>query len=137
MAHSPNRRRGFTLVEVLLVLVILMIMASLTLLAIGPMQRKAYINSAKTQIGLFKTPLAAFQLDVGSLPTSLEALRRPPADLPNPAKWSGPYLESEVPLDPWGSPYQYACPGVHNPDSYDVWSLGPEGRSGGEAIGNW
>jgi general secretion pathway protein G len=136
MTRPANRRRGFTLVEVLLVLVILMIMASLTLLAIGPMQRKAYINSAKTQIGLFKTPLSAYQLDVGSLPASLEALRRPPADLPNPAKWAGPYLESEVPLDPWGHPYQYACPGQHNPDSYDIWSLGPDG-TGNESIGNW
>jgi general secretion pathway protein G len=137
---KATRRRGFTLIEVLLVLVILVVMGSMAVLAYGPIQRRANINAARTQIGLFKTPLQTYQLNVGSLPTTaqgLDALRRPPADLPNPAKWDAT-LDSEVPLDPWGSPYHYACPGPHNPDSYDVWSSGPDGIDGtADDIGNW
>jgi type II secretion system protein G len=99
------------------------------------------INAAKRQIGLLKTPLLTYQLDIGSLPTTaqgLDALRRPPADLPNPQRWAGPYLDADVPLDPWGKPYHYCSPGTHNHDSYDVWSSGPDGINGTQDdIGNW
>jgi general secretion pathway protein G len=135
-ALGASGRRGFTLVEVLLVLVILMTMALLTVLAIGPMQRRANVNSAKAEIGLLKTPIATYQLDIGSLPTTLDALRQRPTDLANPQKWGGPYIESDVPADPWGHAYNYICPGTHNPDSYDLWSLGPQDGTEAE-IGNW
>jgi type II secretion system protein G len=99
------------------------------------------VRTAKVQIGLLKTPLAIYQLDLGDFPTTaqgLEALHRAPAGLPQPAKWSGPYLDAEVPLDPWGNPYQYRSPGIHNRESFDLWSLGPDGVSGSkEIIGNW
>ena len=132
----PRRKSGFTLIEVLLVLVILVVLASLAVVAYGPIQRRANINAAKSQIGLFATPLQTYQLTVGSFPTTaqgLSALRAPPADLPNPQKWDGPYLGSDVPLDPWGNAYQYVSPGSHNPDSYDVWTTGPDGSE----LGNW
>ena len=81
-----------------------------------------------------------FELDCGSFPSGaqgLDALRMPPPDVP-PGKWNGPYLDSAVPLDPWGSPYQYMFPGSRNPDSYDLWSCGPDGMNGTEDdIGNW
>jgi general secretion pathway protein G len=65
-------------------------------------------------------------------------LRAAPSDLANPAKWDGPYLDKTVPADPWGKPYQYASPGTHNADGYDVWSNGPDGVSGtDDDIGNW
>lgn len=138
MSYAPRRRRGFTLIEVLLVLVILVVLASLAVVAYGPIQRRANINAAKSQIGLFKTPLQTYQMTVGSYPQTLDALRAPPADLANPAKWDGPYLDSDVPLDPWGAPYYYAYPGSHSVDSYDLWSAGPDGVSGTEDdIGNW
>jgi general secretion pathway protein G len=142
MTHTfPHRRRGFTLIEVLLVLVILVVLASLAVVAIGPIQRRANINAAKTQIGLLKTPLQSFQLAVGYYPSTaqgLEALRTPPPDLPSLDKWGGPHLESSVPLDPWGNPYRYVCPGARNPDSYDLWSVGPDGIDGtDDDIGNW
>jgi general secretion pathway protein G len=124
------RRRGFTLVEVLLVLMILVFLASMAVMAYGPIQRQWKTNAAKGQIGLFGTALDMYQLAVGSYPTTgqgLEALRHAPGDLPNPTKWDGPYLKSEIPLDPWDRPYQYACPGQHHPDSYDVWTVSPEG----------
>jgi general secretion pathway protein G len=143
MKHSRNgrRRSGFTLIEVLLVLAILVVIASLVVVALGPIQRRANINAAKSQIGLFKTPLQMFQMSIGAYPTTtqgLEALRAAPGDLANPAKWDGPYLEAAVPLDPWDHAYIYASPGTHNTDSYDVWSCGPDGVSGTEDdIGNW
>ena len=108
------------------------------------------INIAKTQIGLFVTALGRYQQSVGNFPTTkqgLQALRTRPPDLPKPKKWNGPYLNPEVslhplnlelPLDPWGHPYHYRLPGTHNPDSFDVWSVGPDGVDGSEDdIGNW
>jgi general secretion pathway protein G len=138
----PVRRRkdGFTLIEVLLVLVILAVLASLAVMAYGPIQRRANVNAAKSQIGLFKPTLDAFQMDVGTYPSTaqgLESLMAAPADLPNPAKWGGPYIDS-LPIDPWGNRFQYVYPGTRRPDSYDVWSCGPDGVSGTEDdIGNW
>ncbi|HOM16562.1 MAG TPA: type II secretion system major pseudopilin GspG [Thermoguttaceae bacterium] len=140
---GPGRRdrRALTLIEVLLVLAILVMIASMAVVAYGPIQQKANIQSAKTQLGNFDTALGLYHLDMGSYPTTqqgLDALRNPPGDLPNPAKWNGPYLKTEVPLDPWSRPYQYECPGRYNPDSYDVWSLGPDGQNGtNDDIGNW
>jgi general secretion pathway protein G len=109
---------------------------------------EANINAAKRQIGLFVPLLTMYRMDIGNYPTTaqgLEALRLAPADLPKSAKWGGPYLDSKVPLDPWGNPYQYACPGTHsgrlggptvNEYSFDVWSSGPQDGTEGE-IGNW
>jgi general secretion pathway protein G len=136
-----RHRSGFTLIEVLLVLVILVILAASAVTAYGPLQRRAYINAAKNQIGLFRTALGAYQLAIGNYPTSeqgLQALITQPADLPNPALWEGPYIEGGLPLDPWGREYRYAYPGVNNPHSYDLWSAGPDGQDGtADDIGNW
>jgi general secretion pathway protein G len=141
MKRRPVRRpEGFTLMEVMLVLVILVILASTALLAFQGIQRRANINAAFTQVGALKTPLQAYQLSVGYFPSTaqgLQALRIRPADVPQ-EKWDGPYLDSDVPLDPWGNPYQYMCPGARNPDSFDVWSFGPDGANGTQDdIGNW
>jgi len=88
-----------------------------------------------------QTSLAKFHLDVGRFPTTAEGLN---ALLLCPvgceAKWRGPYAESDTgkfPLDPWRRPYKYACPGVHNPNSYDCWSFGEDGRPSADDIGNW
>ena len=140
-SHSRRRRGGFTLIEVLLVLVILVILASLAVTAYGPIQRKAKIKAATSQINLFKSALGLYQLDIGEYPTSsqgLAALRAAPADLVKPEKWDGVYLETDVPLDQWDNPFQYESPGTHNPDSYDLWSAGPDGTDGTEDdITNW
>ncbi len=139
MNHSRSRRnRGFTLIEVLMVLVILVIIAGLAVSTYTTQLQKAKVNAAKAQIGLFKTPLSMFNMDIGMYPSTnqgLQALRIPPADLPNPQSWNGPYLDNDIPLDPWIRPYQYRSPGQYNAD-YDVWSLGP-GGSDQTAIGNW
>jgi general secretion pathway protein G len=133
---SPKRNRGFTLIEVLLVLVILVVLASLAVVAYGPIQRRANINAAKVQIDLFATALDSYQLSVGTYPTTaagLQALRSPPADLQGPSKWEGPYLSKDIPPDPWGKAYEYSCPGQHNPDHFDVWTVTPENQ----VLGNW
>ncbi len=139
---ASRRRRGFTLIEVLLVLVILVLLASMSVPLYQSYQRQANFKAAKSQIGLFETAIEGFQLNIGSYPTTeqgLGALLGPPADLPNPAKWEGPYLKgNEIPLDPWGTPYQYRFPGDRNPTGYDLWSLGPDRTDGTEDdVGNW
>jgi len=139
---ATRRRRGFTLIEVLLVLVILVLLASMSVPLYQSYQRQANFKAAKSQIGLFETAIEGFQLNIGSYPTTeqgLNALLAPPADLPNQAKWEGPYLKgNEVPLDPWGTPYQYRFPGDRNPNGYDLWSIGPDRTDGTEDdVGNW
>jgi general secretion pathway protein G len=140
-SYRSRHRRGFTLMEVLLVLVILAVLGSLAALSYDAIRRRADIDAAKSQVGLFKTPIQMYQMAIGSYPATtqgLDALRSAPGDLPNPGKWDGPYLDSPIPLDPWDKPYQYVSPGSHNPDGYDVWSLGPDGVNGTEDdIGNW
>ncbi len=133
---SSRRNRGFTLIEVLLVLVILVVLASLAVVAYGPLQRKSQINAAKVQVDLFASAIDAYQLSIGTYPTQqsgLQALRTAPGDLADPSKWDGPYLTKDIPADPWGKPYQYATPGTHNPSSFDVWTISPDGKE----IGNW
>jgi general secretion pathway protein G len=143
MKRSSRSRRkgGFTLIEVLLVLAILAVLASLAALTYNSQRRKANVRTVISQIGLLKTPLQMYEMDIGSYPTTsqgLQALRSVPGDLPNQSKWGGPYLDKSVPLDPWGNPYQYVSPGVHEPDGYDVWSFGPDGVNGtADDIGSW
>jgi len=136
-----RRPKGFTLVEVLLVLVILVVIASLAVTAYGPIQKRAYINAAKTQIGAFDTPLETYRLDIGDYPSTdqgLEALREAPSDLADPDKWGGPYLGKAVPNDPWDQPYQYEYPGTHDENLPDIWSMGPDLQDGtDDDVGNW
>jgi general secretion pathway protein G len=139
--RSTRRRAGFTLMEVLLVLAILVILGSLAAVAFQSAMGDSDKRAAKAQIGLFEGPLKFYYLHMKSYPSAasgLEALRTPPGDLPNPAKWQGPYLDKAVPLDPWDRPYRYAYPGTRNPDSFDIWSMGPDGQDGtDDDIGNW
>ena len=95
---SVRRRRvGFTLMEVLLVLAILVILGSMVGVFFIGTQKTAYEKNALIQMGHFKSQLQLYRMDVGSYPTSLQALRTPPPDLRNPAKWRGPYAEAEIP----------------------------------------
>ena len=135
------RRQAFTLMEVLLVLVILVVLGSIVVMNFGNVQTGANINAAKSQISTLKTPLGVYRMDINQYPSTsqgLGALRQRPGDLANANKWKGPYLEQDLPADPWGNPYQYEFPGRRNPDSYDLWSFGPDGVNGtADDIGNW
>lgn len=135
--RDQRRRAGFTLMEVLLVLAILVILASLAVVQLGGVMGRADRDSARTQIGSFESAIGLYHVAIRQYPPNLQALVAPPGDLPNPAKWAGPYLK-EIPLDPWDRQYQYAAPGKHNVTTFDVWSLGPDGVDGtDDDIGNW
>ncbi len=132
-------RAGFTLMEVLLVLVILVILGSMAASMFSGTRERANIDAAKGQIGIFDKQVELYHFHVNQYPESLQDLIDRPSSLTKPEKWAGPYLDRKtVPLDPWDNEYQYASPGKQNPESYDVWSLGPDGADGGDDdIGNW
>ena len=138
--HS-RRRRGFTLLEVMLVLAILVIIGSIAAVAVVHMQRNAQIDATKAQVRAFKTPLLHYRMDIGDFPSNsdgLQALRTLPSGLPSPSKWRGPYLDTEVPPDPWGNSYHYEYPGKYQTDLPDIWSYGPDQMDGtDDDIGNW
>jgi general secretion pathway protein G len=123
-----RRRRGFTLMELLLVLAILVILGSMVGVSIFQMQKNANIKAARTQIGLLEKAITAYQVDVGSYPPALEGLLAAPGDLKNPTKWAGPYLEKgQLPADPWGNPFAYE---LQSAEHYRLWSAGPDGQNG-------
>lgn len=128
--HRRNQQRGFTLIEILIVMVIIGLLAAL----VGPRMfgkvGKSKQKAAKAQISMFETALDTYRLDVGKYPTTdmgLDALRIEPDDL---EKWDGPYLPKEIPLDPWGHPYEYRSPSEHG--DYEIVSYGGDGSPGGE-----
>ncbi len=129
-------RQGFTLVEMLLVLVILGVLAAIVYPKVAGRGEQARETSTRTQIASFKTALDAFEVDNGYYPkgrNGLQDLVAKPRDATN---WRGPYLDN-IPKDPWGNDYIYDCPGKHN-TSYDISSMGPDGRANTEDdIMNW
>ena len=123
-------KKGFTLVEILVVLVIIGLIASLVGPRLFPKLGKGKQSAAKAQIELLGQALDQFRLDVGRYPTTQEGLN---ALMVNPGgidQWEGPYLKKELPKDPWDRPYIYQCPGTHG--EYDLYSYGRDGALGGD-----
>ena len=125
--------QGFTLIELMLVLVILATLAAIVLPKFSGNTKRAKIASAQTQISTLETALDAFEIDTGRYPTTAEGLgaltKQPTMDAED---WTGPYLRKNVKDDPWGQEYQYRCPGTYNTEGYDVYSTGPDRKPGGD-----
>jgi general secretion pathway protein G len=142
--HSPTSRNGFTLLEILVVIIVLGLLAGLVGPRIIGRVSEAKGATAQTQLELMSVALDNYRLDNGYYPTTeqgLAALRTAPRGEPVPRNWRGPYLRRDVPLDPWDRPYSYQSPGEHNPDSFDLFSYGRDGQPGGdgedEDVTNW
>ncbi len=125
---------GFTLLELLVVLAIIAVLASFVAPTLFHHVADARQTTADTQIESLGLALSNFQLDTGRYPSAgegLDALRARPASLADGVKWRGPYIQKVLPLDPWGRPYVYRSPGLSNPSTFDLYSLGRDGRVGG------
>jgi general secretion pathway protein G len=137
---NRTRHGAFTLVEMLLVVVIIGILAAIVIPHIAGRAEQARETAAKADIQSFSSALGMFEVDNGFYPkgrSGLQSLVQKPANALN---WHGPYLEGKtsVPLDPWNNAYVYECPGKHNPSGFDLMSMGPDGRIGGDDdICNW
>ena len=136
--QKTRNQRGFSLMELMIVMVILGLLASL----VGPTLFKklgtAQQKTAKTQISMLMAVLDAYRLDIGHYPTQQEGLEALVVN-PGEEKWNGPYLKKGVPPDPWDNEYHYQNPGEHG--EVDIFSLGADNKEGGEKedadVGSW
>ena len=132
-----NRRLGFTLMEVLLVMAILVILGTIVVANFSGILSSSKEDAAKAQLQMFEDALKFYHLDVGQYPTAdlgLEGLRAAPADANLSQKWRGPYAEKEIPADPWGSAFEYVLetdPQTNRP-GFRIWSSGADLASGTE-----
>lgn len=135
-----RQRGGFTLLELLVVMFILVLLAGVVTVLVTKRVEEAKHAKAVADVESLGSAIDQYHLQNGNFPPDLEALRTKPSgdDLPN---WNGPYIKKPVPNDPWGKPYIYATPGEHNAESYDLSSLGQDGKTGGSGtdadINNW
>ncbi len=136
---TRSSRLGFTLMEMLIVLSIIALLMGMVIMSVSNFSGGAESTKVKADILAFKEMLAAYQLEAGSLPTTeqgLSVLWAKPTVEPIPAHWHA-VLDQET-KDPWNHSYQYRNPGKHNPDKYDVFSMGPDGQPDtDDDIGNW
>ena len=143
VCHTSNRptdrRSGFTLMEVLLVLVILVILASIAVNTYSGVQNRALKDAAKSKVGAISSQVDTYQIHMRNYPSNLSDLVNKPSDAKQADRWSGPYLKESGALRyPWDNEIKYVAPGKHNADTYDIWSVGPDGQDGtADDIGNW
>jgi general secretion pathway protein G len=135
IVRKTNSRRGFTLTELMLVVVIIGILAALVIPKIAGNSERARQTAATADInGGIKSALGQYEIDNGFYPKSLQDLLVQPSNAKN---WHGPYLD-KLPVDPWGNPYIYYFPGKHNQTGYDLLSVGPDGKEGtDDDVVNW
>ncbi|MBI5280707.1 MAG: type II secretion system major pseudopilin GspG [Candidatus Solibacter usitatus] len=133
-SERNRRRRGITLIEMLVVLTIIALFAALVAPKLLSKSDSARVTAARAQVNSFMTALGAYKLDTGVYPSTeqgLQALRTRPQNV---NQWQGPYLPQDIPVDPWGRPYLYKYPGEINADEPEIVCLGADGQAGGEGI---
>jgi len=139
MPHSTFRARGFTLLELLVVVAIIALLVGYVAPRYFSQVGKSEIGLARAQIDSVEKALDQYRLDTGHYPSTEQGLAALQARPANEQKWSGPYMRKAIPPDPWGQPYRYQSPGSHG--EFDLYSYGKDGQSGGEGeaadIGNW
>lgn len=132
-----RRQQGFTLLELLVVMFIIVLLASAITVYATKRVEEAKITRATMDVEALNTAIDTYYLQNGAYPGSLADLSTKPSgqDLP---QWNGPYIRKPVINDPWSRPYVYVTPGQHNPDSFDLYSLGKDGQEGSSGnITNW
>jgi general secretion pathway protein G len=123
--------------EVLLVLAILVVLASIAVNLFSGTQEKADRDIAAIQVGNYKGAIERYRVHMRQYPTSLQDLVTKPADSRLANRWGGPYFD-KLDRDPWDNEFRFASPGKHNADTFDVWSVGPDRQDGtADDIGNW
>lgn len=133
--REARARAGFTLIELLVTIAIIATLAAIVAPSLFGNIGEARKNTARSQIQILALALDAYRLDNDGFPTTeqgLESLRAVPITGEPPTSWKGPYLRQLVPLDPWGRPYLFISPGLANPNAYDLYTLGKDGRPGGD-----
>ena len=128
--EKANLRQGFTMIEVMLVLLIMASLAAVSIGAINALRKRAHVSLAETQIQELSKHIEMYNVTVGNYPATdegLEALHTCPSSVSNPDKWTK--LVTKIPMDPWGNPFQYQYPSSHDSE-FDIWSCGLDGISG-------
>lgn len=135
MSRTTRQALGFTLLELLVVITVIATLAALVSPMIFRNVGDAKVSATKAQIEMLGLALDAYRLDNDYYPSTeqgVAALLQSPTSEPLPRNWRGPYLKKGLPLDGWGRQFIYLSPGVQNPESYDLVSLGRDGQKGGE-----
>lgn len=133
MNDQTALEQGFTLLEMLVVLVIIALLAGLVGPRLFTQADAAKVKTTQVQVKMFKGALETLRLDIGRFPTEEEGLtllRTPPSDSQTQPLWKGPYLDEAIPMDPWNRPYQYSIPG-RDGQPFALYSLGGDGQPGG------
>ena len=139
-ARKRRKRQGFTLVELMVVIVIIGLLATVVAINVLPSQDRAMVGKARADISVLEQAIETYRLDNLTFPDDLNALTTAPASLAQPERYrQGGYIR-RLPEDPWGNPYQYRRQSAHG-GQFDVYSLGADGKEGGEGndadLGNW
>lgn len=148
ISHTPVKprnqlQRGFSLVELMVVVFIMGLLATLIIVNVAPVGERSRISKARSDIASLESALEQYSLDLYTYPSAadgLAALSKPPAGADFSLYREGGYIR-RVQMDPWGNPYQYQIPGTRSGGRYDLFSFGADGKPGGEGsdadIGNW
>lgn len=135
--RGNDRRRGFTLIELMLVVIIIAALVSMVMPRLAGRSEQAKAGAAQADISSnIATALKLYELDNGGFPSTSDGLNALVSRPPTAKSWNGPYLEKK-PIDPWGREYQYQSPGQHRTYDYDLFSLGKDGQESADDVKNW